>query len=309
MSLIKLPSEINIPTSVMMLIYGQPGVSKTTLGLSSPSPVLLDFDKGVHRVNPSHQVPTLQVESYNDFLDVVQSGELSPFKTVVVDTAGKMLDFMDAYIISNDSRLGKRDGGLTLQGYGVRKSMFRNVLNTLSQTGKHVVFIAHEKEEKDGDRVYIRPDIGGSSAGDLIRDLDLVGYMEMVGANRTISFTPCEKYYAKNGCNLDPKIVIPSIIDREGKITGENNLLTRIFAKHEDIYKKRVDRTADFEKLIKDITKMIAGAKDADGLNKVVADMGNIEHIWNSSMKARTMISKRAKDLDLTFNKETKLYE
>lgn len=47
--------------------------------------------------------------------------------------------------------------------------------------GKSVIFVAHEREEKVGDEKQIRPEIGGSSAGDLIKELDLVGYMEAIG--------------------------------------------------------------------------------------------------------------------------------
>lgn len=42
------------------------------------------------------------MSSYNDFLEVMQSGELAPFKTIVIDTAGKMLDYMGAWLIQND---------------------------------------------------------------------------------------------------------------------------------------------------------------------------------------------------------------
>ena len=67
--------------------------------------------------------------------------------------------------------------------------------------GKSVIFVAHEREEKNGEDKQIRPEIGGSSAGDLIKELDLVGYMEAIGKDRTISFDPCEKFYGKNTCN------------------------------------------------------------------------------------------------------------
>lgn len=99
---------------------------------------------------------------------------------------------MSTYIIQQDNRLGKRDGSLTLQGFGARKIMFINFLKRVSMMGKHVIFVAHEREEKDGDIRIVRPEIGGSSAGDLIKELDLVGYMQAIGNKRTISWTPQE---------------------------------------------------------------------------------------------------------------------
>ena len=59
MSLFKQPSELEVSTTIKALIYGQPGLGKSTLGLSTPSPVLLDFDGGVKRVNGAFQCPTL----------------------------------------------------------------------------------------------------------------------------------------------------------------------------------------------------------------------------------------------------------
>lgn len=51
MGLIKKPNELTVKNALSALIYGQPGMGKTTLALSSPQPLLLDFDGGVHRVN------------------------------------------------------------------------------------------------------------------------------------------------------------------------------------------------------------------------------------------------------------------
>ena len=116
-NLIKKPSQLEVSGSVKILIYGQPGLGKTTLGLSAQKPLLLDFDGGVHRVNPMHQTDTLQVNSWDEVIDVFKE-DLRPYETIIIDTAGKMLDFMNVYLIKNDPKLGKRDGSLSLQGYG-----------------------------------------------------------------------------------------------------------------------------------------------------------------------------------------------
>ena len=51
MSLIKKSNELVIPTTVKMMIYGQAGMGKSTVALSAPKPLLLDFDNGVKRMN------------------------------------------------------------------------------------------------------------------------------------------------------------------------------------------------------------------------------------------------------------------
>lgn len=182
MSMFKNPNELSINATIKMLVYGQPGIGKTTIALSSPNPVLFDFDGGVSRINKAHQCPTLQVESWEQVLDALTELEqANDFKTIVVDTAGKMLDFMSDYIMRNDPKMKMRDGSLALKGYGQRKVMFVNLLKRVSMMGKHIVFVAHEKEDKDGETRIVRPDMSGSSLGDLLKELDLVGYMQAYG--------------------------------------------------------------------------------------------------------------------------------
>ena len=53
MSLIKKSNELVIPTTVKMMIYGQAGMGKSTVALSAPKPLLLDFDNGVGKSSVS----------------------------------------------------------------------------------------------------------------------------------------------------------------------------------------------------------------------------------------------------------------
>lgn len=162
MGLIKKPNELTVKNALSALIYGQPGMGKTTLALSSPQPLLLDFDGGVHRVNAAHRVDTVQISKWEEVDEVLTSGEIAEYKTIVIDTAGKMLSFMDKYIMKNNPKMKKADGTLSLQGYGVRKNMFINFVNQVTLMGKSVIFVAHEREEKNGEDKQIRPEIGGS---------------------------------------------------------------------------------------------------------------------------------------------------
>ena len=44
---------------------------------------------------------------------------------------------------------------------------------------------------------------------DIIKELDFLGYMEVVGRKRSISFSPSSKFYAKNSLGLDSYVEIP----------------------------------------------------------------------------------------------------
>lgn len=311
MSMFKKPSELAYNSTIKALVYGQPGLGKSTLALSTPNPVLFDFDGGIQRVNGAFQCPTLQVQDWAEVLQALQELEKdsNDFKTIVIDTAGKMLDYMSTYIIQQDNRLGKRDGSLTLQGFGARKIMFINFLKRVSMMGKHVIFVAHEREEKDGDIRIVRPEIGGSSAGDLIKELDLVGYMQAIGNKRTISWTPQEKFYAKNTCNLPPMQEIPVIIDAQGKIVGHNDFMSKIFENYDNYLKQESNTRKEYDELISEIEGEVACICDAEQANSYVLSMKDKKQIWDSNAHAKSLITDRCKELGLKFNKTTKKYE
>ena len=311
MSLFKQPNELTINSTIKMLVYGQPGIGKSTLALSAPQPVLFDFDGGVSRVNKAFQVPTLQVENWQqalDALDEIEKGDV-PCKSIVVDTAGKMLDYMSDYIIKNDPKMKMRDGSLSLKGYGVRKTMFVNLLKRVAMTGRNIIFVAHEKEERDGETRICRPDLSGSSLGDLLKELDLVGYMQAYGKDRTICWSPTEKFYAKNTCNLPTFEKVPTIIDEQGGITGENKFLATTFANYHTYLNVQAQIGNAYNELMEQITADVQAIKDAKSADAFVKKMCSYDHIWDSKARARVMLVERTKELGLTYNKATKKYE
>lgn len=308
MSLFKKPNELEVNSTIKMLIYGNPGIGKSTLALSAPNPVLLDFDGGVHRVNGAFQCPTLQVKSWDEVLEALEE-DLSEFGTIVIDTVGKMLDYMSAYIIKNDSKMAMRDGSLSLKGYGARKTMFVNFISKCSMLGKHVVFVAHEKEEKDGEMRIVRPEIGGSSAGDLMKELDLVGYMQAIGTERHVFWSPQEKFYAKNTCNLPQAHKVPIIIDKDGNVTSSNNFLSNIFDSYKGYLDKQAEIGDEYAALIDVIKENVDLVTDASSANEVADKIKSFKHIWDSKLRGGLLLNDKCKSIGLKLNKLTKQYE
>ena len=316
MGLIKKPSELEVKPTLAMLIYGQPGIGKTSLACSAPEPVLFDCDGGVTRINGAHMVDTLQVERWEQIDEALKEIEGSnDYKTIVIDTCGKLLAYMEDYIKRTDTKksMSDRSGGLTLKGYGARKNMFIAFINRVRLTGRSLVFVAHEQEQKRGDETVLRPEVGGSSVNDLIKELDLVGYMEAAGDGvamvRTISFNPSSRFYAKNTCNLPAVINLPVTVDADGNPVGKNDYLTRVVA---DYFRRRMEdknKVADFEDLMGIIDEKVEGVTDAASANCVIFDLLQMQHIFNSKELASQRLNAKAKQLGLTYNKERKAYE
>ena len=243
-----------------------------------------------------------------DALDELASGDIS-FQTIVIDTAGKMLDYMSDYIMRNDSKMKMRDGSLALKGYGARKVMFVEFLKRVTMMGKNIVFVAHEKEDKDGDTRIVRPDMGGSSLGDLLKELDLVGYMQAIGEERAIYWSPQEKFYAKNTCNLPQFNKIPTIINAQAEVVGQNNFLTNVFASYNRYLAQQASIGNDYVELIAQIEADISSITDVDTANKAVERIGSYNAIWDSKARANKLITAKCGELGLTYNRATKKYE
>ena len=300
MSLLKSPNELSSDVKLSMLIYGQPGLGKTTLALSAPSPVLIDADKGIKRVEKRFQVPSLPLDDYWSFRELLKSPELAPFQTIVVDTMGKLVDRMGDWLMKRNDKLRQSDGSLTMKGYGALKTEFQSLLREMQSLNKHIIFVAHEREDKDGDTRIIRPDVSGSSGKDLVKDLDLMGYMEMKGKRRTISFNPCEKFYAKNSLKL------PDIIDVPDTKDGNAFIEDIIIGKTLEKMKSDQAQNDSYDKLLSGLYKTIDAAKDASGANDALTVIDNSEPIWDSQRQAKKRLAEKVKSLGLVYDKDKK---
>jgi len=180
--------------NIIMCIYGPPGVCKSSFGYSAEAPVLLDFDKGAHRA--VGRKDTIPVDTWDDVAGITES-DLAPYKTIVVDTAGRALDRLSAHIIASDAKMG-RGGALTLQGYGRLKVDFVRWLNYLRGFRKDIMLLAHSSEDKNGDDTVERIDAQGSSKGEIYKVADAMGKISIVGGKRKLTFSPTETSFGKN---------------------------------------------------------------------------------------------------------------
>lgn len=221
MSLIKKKEEIELPKVILGCIVGVPGIGKTTLALSAPSPLLLDTDNGIHRVQSEYRVDCVQVKSYQDILDVLEE-DLSDYKTIVIDTLGELVNFMLKYFADKDKSLITRGGTYNIKIWGLVKTEFENLKLKLQLLNKHLIFVSHAKEERDGENKIYRMNVAGSTPDILNGVLDFLGFCEVVGKTRSISFTPSARFYAKNSIELNDYLEIPQL-----KTGDKNDFLTK----------------------------------------------------------------------------------
>lgn len=309
MGLIKKKMELTFQPKVKMLIYGQAGTGKSTLALSSPKPLIIDCDSGVHRVHYNHlgDAGIVQVTSYQDVLDALKE-DLSDYETIIIDTGGKLLDYMAEYIIAKTPKMGKANGSLTLQGYGERKCEFTAFCRKVNMLGKHLVFVAHRQTQQEGDNFKYVPLFGGSNYDSLVTELDIVGYLEANGKDRVITFDPTDRNDGKNTCNLPSVIKLPIVVDDKGNAL-ENTFISRYVI---DAYTARLSKAKEdaeaYNKAVAQIEAIVNGCKDAKDLNGCVLRMKDFLHVGSSREKAKYLISAKAKQLNVSFDKATAQY-
>lgn len=183
-----------------VVIYSAPGLGKTSLAFTAEAPLLLDFDQGSHRA--ANRKDVVRITLWDDIAGMTAE-DLEPFKTVVVDTAGRALDALTADIIRTNPKHG-RGGALTLQGYGELKSRFGAFLKLLNTFGKDVVLIAHMDEQRSGDDVIERLDVQGGSKGEIYKAADAMGRLSIVNGQRWLRFSPSDAAFGKNPGQLEP---------------------------------------------------------------------------------------------------------
>lgn len=202
--------------TVKILIYGQPGVGKSSLAFTSNKVLLMDFDTGAHRSGNRTSGKVLRFENWNDVQQIMKEADtyLRPYNTIVIDTIGKCLDMLMLQIIKDNPKAGTKSGSPTISGWGDLKSSFAIWMNELTALGKDVIMIAHDKDKDKDEVTYIRPDIAGGSYAEVMKQSDFVGHLYKGERNVTqLNFSPTEKTIGKNSAKF-PILDIPNFAEQ-----------------------------------------------------------------------------------------------
>lgn len=287
-----------------VIIAGVAGIGKTTLALSSPKPLLIDLDKGVSRVEARHRTDTAVVNSYDELMKDLKEADLSEYETIVIDTGGKLLEMLKPVVIKENSKNGKSDGNLSLQGYGAVKRKFSDFVNFVKTLNKHLVFVFHATEVSlPNDITGLRIRMEGSSRDEVWDDIDVGGFVEMKGNCRTISFNNCERFYAKGTHGIHGVYEIPTL--EKGV---RNTFLTDLFKKIRDDLNAEVDELNNYETLMNIFIPKINLCENVEGLNELLNVIGTATHYLTSKDELWVRINEKAKELGLSYDKKEKRF-
>lgn len=308
MSLIRKSTDLTLPTTIKMMIYAQAGAGKTTLSLSAPKPLLLDFDGGVNRINLSHLegVDIVQVTKWEEIKQLLSSPQdLAPYQTIVPDTVGKLLDCIITY------KCGQRQP--RVQDWSGINAEFLWFTKQLASLNKHIIFIAHRDTRKEGDRTVFIPLLREKTYNTIVTDLDLLGYLEMVSEKgvqkRILTFDPTDRSEGKNTCLMPATLNVTTIVDKQGRPTAANDFIQReVITRYNAMLSQKHELQKAYKSVVTDLSSRIEAITNAEQANEFTKYIATVQHVGSSKDEGRRMFAAKVKELGLTFDTETKLY-
>lgn len=307
--MIRNPNEIQEGTKkIRMLIAGYPGIGKSTLALSAPRPLHIDVDFGIDRIEPRYRKPYIQPKSYDEILEDLTPLNVKDFDTLVFDTGGKLISLMSQWAIKKDVKYGQRDGSLSLKGYGFIGREFQRLMDyCFYELDKHIVVVLHAIEEKDGDNTRLRIKVEGQTKNNVWEPMDLGGFVEIQGNNRTIGFSNCERYFAKGTRGIHGVWQVPELGPDK-----PNDFLTRLFAQYNALSAAEVAQNAEeqeaYEAAMAKGRKIVAGITDADSANAAMSKIKAVNHALTSKKEVNAAFNAKIKELGLFYDKVLKKY-
>lgn len=317
---IKKATELDFSNKkVAILISGRPSIGKTSLALSAKNPLLIDLENGVDRVEACYRKDVMTNNDvpydkrYEAFVNDLTTSDLSEYDTIIVDTLDKLFDLLVPVVIKENPKNAQNDGRtLSLKGYGAVGVKISDFIKLVESLGKNVVLISHTVEKTDGDVTKVRLAIPGSTKDSIWNDIDIGGYIEYIGKERTIGFSPTERYDAKGVHGVKGVYTIPELkTTKDGGKTEDNHfledLINVVINDLNSTNKKYKEDLAIYKEVMK-IVPEIKNCENVDTLNSLVEKIKTTTHALTSREELLVHVGTKANELGATYDKENGKY-
>ena len=168
--------------SVVMMVYGEGGVGKTTFASTAPKPLLADCENGSKYFGlRGITLDVAPIKQWSDMRDIIDITKSDSYETLIIDPIGELMQMLKRHMVAlKDSKLVQKDGSPTMAGWGWIKKTMRDYITVLKNSGKHVILVAHVDEKNDEQRMVKRPKIETGLSDELVNMVDIVAYMTVI---------------------------------------------------------------------------------------------------------------------------------
>lgn len=300
------PENMNFSDkNIIMIISGLPGVGKSTLALSAPDVLLIDADEGMARVNPAHRKDSSICKTYEELLADIKAAE-GRYKTIAIDTGGALIELMKDWAMRTEPSANRKNGGFSLQGYGVIKSEFLRMSADLRRKF-NVIFLFHTTREKNGDEDFYEIVVEGSTRSLVYQPADLAAYCHMMNGERYLGFTPTANYNAKSAYGIKGLVRVPEL--KEG---DPNNFLAKLFAQ----VKANLDAESNdlrpqqeaYDKAMADGRAIINGMDAPEKAIEALNAIRGLTHGLTSQKELESAFKAKVKELGWVYDGKAKKY-
>ena len=300
------PAEMDFSNkNICMIIEGMPNLGKSTLACSSPDPLVADFDEGMCRVKAEHRVDASVIKTYEEFLQDVKSAE-NHYKTIVIDTCGALIESMKDWAMRTDPKASKKDGGFSLQGYGIIKSEFIRLSAELRKKF-NVIYLFHETMTKVDENIFYELVVEGATRTLVYQPADLAAHLFIQNGKRYLGFTPTEQYSAKSAYGIKGLIEVPEL--KEG---DQNDFMTKLFDKVRSNLAAEsaviTPQKQKYEWAMADAKKIVETVNEPADVQVAADRIKALDHALTSKKEALDMLRKRCDEKGIIYDKAAKAY-
>lgn len=194
-------SELIKKRQLNMLVYGAPGVGKTTFASTSEKPFFIDLENGALSICDKHLTMTI-VTNIKEFNEGIDYALKNGFKSICIDSLTRYFDFLMDDVLARERRVKPQ-----IQDYGTIVTEVKRLLWMLQSKSVNTIFICAEKEVEEDGRIKYRPALSSGLITTIPGIMDVVGYMYVTATNeRRLSVNASHKFYAKHRAPISNKI-------------------------------------------------------------------------------------------------------
>jgi len=299
-------SEIDYSNrNILLLIYGNPSVGKSTISLGLNDFDYADLEGGLSRVEYRYRPkrPCI-VQSYEELLDDISHMKS---KYLIVDTIAALQSLIAKHVIKTQKNASQSDGNLSQKGYGYLRTEFDKFCDTVLAK-QNLILVGHAKTTQKDDGVFYELSAVGSGKEAIWQRAELAAFMQIINQKRYLCFSSSEQYYAKGNNGIKGLIEVPTLDDN-----APNNFMEKLISTYrKNVYNKEAaaqEEQKSYESIMEQGKVLIDTLSQIDQIRQVTDGIKSLPSVLSSAKELTALLKQKIADNGWKWNAEKKNYE